>query len=141
MTSRTTTTPSAPALGALAVDPTDVVALWAEARCRYLAEDFPEYGTPAWLALHPDDPRRFAAVIDAAEKWRKYGDEEALLQWFREASKRHESLAVRRTIAELDAEAARARARAADMWARKRDQITDTPRWPQAADPGQESSE
>ncbi|MFE8011474.1 hypothetical protein ACFU3O_01900 [Streptomyces antibioticus] len=73
-------------IGAFSVDPTDHVALWAEARCRYLASDFPTYGSPEWRALHPDDPRRFAAVIDAAECWRKYGDEEGLLQWFREAS-------------------------------------------------------
>ncbi|MFH9038965.1 hypothetical protein ACH4FA_06315 [Streptomyces sp. NPDC017966] len=132
--------PTPPQLGALAVDPTDHVALWAEARCRYLAEDFPPYGSPAWLALHPDDPRRFAALIDAAEKWRKYGDEEGLIQWFREASQPRQPLASRKTVAELDDEYVRSRERAAEMWAREREQISNPSRWPPAAAPGQETS-
>ncbi|GGV83881.1 hypothetical protein GCM10010294_60950 [Streptomyces griseoloalbus] len=139
MTGRTTAAPSATVLGALAVDPTDVVALWAEARCRFLAEDFPPYGSPAWLALHPDDPRRFAAVIDAAEKWRKYGDEEGLLQWFREASQPREPLTSRRTRAELDAAWLRVREQAAEMWARERDQISNQSRWPKVTVPGREN--
>ncbi|MCM1939489.1 DUF2742 domain-containing protein [Streptomyces sp. G3] len=132
-------TMSAPALGALAVDPTDVVALWAEARLRYLAEDFPPYGSPAWYALHPDDPVRFASVIDAAEKWRKYGDEAELLQWFREASQRPEAIHRRRTLAELDEKARQCRVQALDAWTARRAAITPNPRWPQAAIPGQEN--
>ncbi|MGV9875294.1 hypothetical protein ACWDUG_21605 [Streptomyces cellulosae] len=136
---RTPMNPSAHEIGALAVDPTDHVALWAEARCRYLAEDFPPYGSPAWYALHPDDPSRFAAVIDAAEKWRKYGDEEALLQWFREASQPREPLHKRRTLAELDEEARRCRERVAETWARQRDQTSNSSRWPRVTVPGQEN--
>ncbi|AWT47580.1 DUF2742 domain-containing protein [Streptomyces actuosus] len=132
--------PTPPQIGALAVDPTDPVALWAEARCRYLAEDFPPYGSPAWVALHPDDPRRFAAVIDAAEKWRKYGDEEGLLQWFREASAPRRPPASRKTLAELDAAYERSRQQAAEMWARERQQISTPSRWPNATAPGQETS-
>lgn len=60
----------------------DFAGLWAEARGLYFAQGFPPYASPAWRALHPDDPQRLAAALDAAEKWRKYGDEPALLAWF-----------------------------------------------------------
>ncbi len=30
----------------------------------------PEYGSPEWLALPLDDPRRHAALVQAAERWR-----------------------------------------------------------------------
>lgn len=70
------------------ITPDEFVALWAEARTAYYADEFPPYASRAWRALRPDDPRRLAAALDAAEKWRKYGDEEALLQWFRDASSR-----------------------------------------------------
>jgi hypothetical protein len=138
-TRATARTARAPAPGLSRTDPTDVVALWAEARSLFLAEDFPPYGSPAWLALHPDDPKRFAAVIEAAEKWRKYGDEEGLLQWFREASRVREPLASRRTRTELDEAARSMRERAAEMWARERARITPNPRWPKVAVPGQEN--
>jgi len=68
------------------IEPGDIAALWADAKSLYLAEDFPRYASHAWRALHPDDPRRLAAALAAAEMWRKYGDEEALLQWFRDAT-------------------------------------------------------
>ncbi|MEW2272185.1 hypothetical protein [Streptomyces griseofuscus] len=49
--------------------------------------------------------RRFGhndlSVIEAAECWRKYGDE--VLTWFKEASVPHAPLAERKTLAELDA--------------------------------------
>lgn len=70
------------------IDPGDIVALWAEARTAFYADEFPPYGSKAWRALRPDDPRRLAGALDAAEKWRKYGDEDALLQWFRDANAR-----------------------------------------------------
>ncbi|MFJ3635234.1 hypothetical protein [Streptomyces sp. NPDC090112] len=82
------------------ITPDEFVALWAEARTAYYADEFPPYASPAWRALRPDDPRRLAAALDAAEKWRKYGDEEALLQWFRDASSRRYS-PDGRTAAEL----------------------------------------
>ncbi|MFK0217762.1 hypothetical protein ACIQWN_06145 [Streptomyces vinaceus] len=66
----------------------EFVQLWANARTLFYASDFPPYASGAWRALHPDDPRRLAAALDAAEKWRKYGDEQALLQWFRDATAR-----------------------------------------------------
>ncbi|MEH0627907.1 hypothetical protein [Streptomyces stelliscabiei] len=134
-----TRTFSRPALQLSGTDPTDTVALWAEARTLYLAEDFPPYGSPSWFALHPDDPKRFASVIAAAEKWRKYGDEEGLIRWFREASAVREPLAYRRTRAELDEAWRGVRERAADMWARERARITPNPRWPKVAVPGQEN--
>ncbi|WP_405489115.1 hypothetical protein [Streptomyces sp. NBC_00096] len=66
----------------------DIAGLWAEAKSLFFANDFPPYASPAWLALHPDDPRRLAGALDAAEKWRKFGDEESLLQWLRDAAGR-----------------------------------------------------
>ncbi|MFB9435242.1 hypothetical protein [Streptomyces showdoensis] len=80
----------------------DAVQLWAEARSLYFAADFPKYASKEWRQLHPDDPRRLAGALDAAEMWRKYGDEEALLQWFRDATAAREPLWARRTIAELN---------------------------------------
>lgn len=77
------------------------VQLWAEARCFWAAHNFPKYGSPQWRSLPPDDPRRLASALEAAELWRKYGDEEALLAWFR-SLKSYTSVAVQRTRAELD---------------------------------------
>lgn len=70
------------------IDPGDIVALWAEARAAFYADEFPPYGSKAWRALRPDDPRRLAGALDAAEKWRKYGDEEGLVAWLRDAYSR-----------------------------------------------------
>ncbi|MGW3724232.1 DUF2742 domain-containing protein [Streptomyces sp. NPDC000851] len=85
------------------IEPDDITALWADAKACYLARVFPKYGSPAWIALEPDDPRRLAAALYAAEMWRKYGDEEELLRWFREASRPRPSLVDTRSRAELDA--------------------------------------
>ncbi|WP_371614768.1 hypothetical protein [Streptomyces sp. NBC_00454] len=82
------------------IDPGDIVALWAEARTAFYADEFPPYASKAWRALRPDDPRRLAGVLAAAELWRKYGDEEALLQWFRDVSSRS-FVADAKTLAEL----------------------------------------
>lgn len=70
------------------ITPDEFVQLWAEARGLYYASDFPKYGGAAWQALPPDDPRRLAAALDAAEMWRKYGDEEALIAWLRDVTAR-----------------------------------------------------
>jgi hypothetical protein len=105
----------------------DRVQLWADAKILYLAGVFPKYGSPAWIELPPDDPKRLAAALDAAEMWRKYGDEEALIAWFRQASRSRPSLAERRTKAELDA-AARPK---------PPHQLQATPGWPPIAVPGQ----
>ncbi|MFE3635811.1 DUF2742 domain-containing protein [Streptomyces sp. NPDC059168] len=41
--------------------------------------DAPEYGSPAWCALRSTDPRRAAAIITAAEQWRRHASREAWL--------------------------------------------------------------
>ncbi|MEU6312382.1 hypothetical protein [Streptomyces sp. NPDC047014] len=107
------------------ITPDEFVALWAEARTAYFADEFPPYASHAWRALRPDDPRRLAAALDAAEKWRKYGDEEALLQWFRAAAGRPFT-AEGRTAAEL----------AELRKAKPRHQLQATPGWPPIRIPG-----
>lgn len=107
----------------------DAVQLWAEARQLYFAADFPKYATKEWRQLHPDDPRRLAGALDAAENWRKYGDEEALLQWFRDANASREPLWARRTLAELDALAKH----------RRPHDVIATPGWPPIKVPGTET--
>ncbi|MFI5805795.1 hypothetical protein [Streptomyces sp. NPDC051561] len=58
----------------------DPVALWASAQVTTLgAVDCPEYGSPAWSALRAADPRRAAAIITAAEQWRRHNAREAWL--------------------------------------------------------------
>lgn len=107
------------------IDPGDIVALWAEARTIFYADEFPPYASKAWRALRPDDPRRLAGALDAAEKWRKFGDEDALLEWFRDVSSRSFS-ADAKTLAELTE-------------ARKPKpphQLHATPGWPPVAIPG-----
>lgn len=110
----------------VAVDSGDMTALWANAKIAWSARDFPKYGSAAWIALTPDDPRRLAGALEAAEMWRKYGDEEALLAWFREASRARPSIADRRTRAELDQAAA----------PKPPHQLQATPGWPPIRVPG-----
>jgi hypothetical protein len=100
--------------------------LWAEAKVAYLASTFPKYGSPAWIALEPHDPRRLAAALYAAEMWRKYGDEEALLQWFREANRSRPPLADGLSRAELDQRAK----------PKPPHQLQATPGWPPIRVPG-----
>lgn len=107
----------------------DPTTLWATARLAELLptqDTPPKYGSPPWRQLPQSDPRRAAAIITAAELWRRYGDEEALLTWFKEASAPHPPLAERRTLAELDA---RARPRPAHL-------LQATATWPPIALPG-----
>lgn len=108
------------------IDPGDIVQLWADAKGLYFAGVYPKYASPAWLDLEPDDPKRLAAALDAAEKWRKYGDEEALLQWFRDATAPKPPLWTGRTLAEL-AEARKPK---------RPHQLQATPGWPPIAIPG-----
>ncbi|MEU9264587.1 hypothetical protein AB0E04_03910 [Streptomyces sp. NPDC048251] len=92
------TSPMAKSLGSMA--------LWASGTVTRLLDghdDPPKYGSTAWRQLPGNDPRRTAALITAAEMWRRYGDEEELLAWFRDANRNRDSLASRRTLAELDA--------------------------------------
>lgn len=123
---RAPTPPSAPAPEAVDVDPDVLTALWADAKIAWSARDFPKYGSREWIALTPDDPRRLAGALEAAEMWRKYGDEEALLAWFRDASRARPSIAARRTRAELD-EAAKPK---------PPHQLQATAGWPPIAVPG-----
>lgn len=119
------TAPSLPQEGPH-IDPGDIAALWAEARMAFRADEFPPYGSKAWRALRPDDPRRLAGALDAAEKWRKYGDEEALMQWLLDAGCRRFS-AEGRPAAEL----------AELRKAKPPHQLQATPGWPPIRVPGQ----
>lgn len=112
------------------MSPSDVDAfaeLWAEAKVYFLARVFPRYGSRAWCELLPDDPRRLASVFHAAEMWRKYGDEDNLLAWFRDANRSRPPYADGRTRAELD-EAAKPK---------PAHQLRATPGWPPIRIPGQ----
>ena len=110
----------------------DPVALWSSARVTQLLDgqdpkaQLPKYGSTAWQRLRGDDPMKAAAVITAAEMWRRYGDEEALVAWFRDASRSRDPLASRRTLSELNALAEPKPARLV--------QATDG--WPPVAVPG-----
>lgn len=48
-----------------------------------LANQPPEYGSPAWHALPVDHPRREQAVWEAAEEWRRYWQPEAIAERLR----------------------------------------------------------
>ncbi|MFI5684648.1 DUF2742 domain-containing protein [Streptomyces sp. NPDC051636] len=101
-----TATPNRGTTSVASTTDTDPVALWASSAVTQLLDgqgDPPKYGSPAWRQLPSTDPRRAAAVITAAESWRKFGDEEELMTWFRDAARGRESLANRPTIAELNA--------------------------------------
>jgi len=82
-------------------------ALWASAQVTARLGDNatppPRYGTTEWQQLPDASPQKVAAIITAAEMWRKYGDEDALLAWFQETRQPHAPLATRKTTAELDA--------------------------------------
>ncbi|MBE1601297.1 hypothetical protein [Streptomyces stelliscabiei] len=107
----------------------DPVSLWASARVSELLDgqgDPPKYGNREWQELPNGDPRKAAAMITAAEMWRRYGDEQELMTWFRDAYRNREPLAGRRTLAELDA---LARLKPAKP-------VQATPGWPPIALPG-----
>lgn len=104
----------------------DPIALWATGRAHSLAPEFPKYGSPAWRALHPGHPARLASAIEAAELWRRYGDEQQLVEWFKSLATSPESIARRRTLAELDANAR----------PKPVHQLRATPGWPPVRIPG-----
>jgi len=106
-------------------DPGDIAGLWADAKSMFFAKDFPPYASKAWRDLHPDDPKRLAAALEAAELWRKYGDD--VTQWLREATAPKPPLWQGRTAAEL-AEARKPK---------PPHQLRATPGWPPIAVPGQ----
>lgn len=109
-----------------AVEPGDFAQLWADAKVAFLAEDFPKYGSQQWRALHPDDPKRLASALHAAEMWRRYGDEEELCAWLKNLG-RTPNLVDTRSRAQLDALAR----------PKPPHQLRATPGWPPIRVPGQ----
>jgi hypothetical protein len=126
---------------------TDPVALWAEQQVSLLkVKKWPRYGSPAWRALDPADRSRAAAIIEAAELWRRHWlhkDRLARLaeddpeEWWREVT------------AEANGEAQRLlralRLSTVPLWddVRKRRaqfgpirDVAATPQWPPVAVPG-----
>ncbi|MCB5166047.1 hypothetical protein LG634_14525 [Streptomyces bambusae] len=99
---------------------------------------WPSYGSAAWLQLPPEDPRTYAATLEAAEQYRRqdadpdlppaefcaevYGDARALAARLLAATRRV------RTAQEI--RDARARPRPAHV-------LKATPGWPPIAVPGQ----
>jgi hypothetical protein len=109
-----------------AVDPDALTALWADAKIAWSSRDFPKYGSREWIALTPDDPRRLAGALEAAEMWRRFGDEEELVAWLKNLG-RTPNLIDTRSRAQLD-EAARPK---------PAHQLQATAGWPPIAVPGQ----
>ncbi|MFV0136372.1 hypothetical protein ACLGIH_24725 [Streptomyces sp. HMX87] len=109
------------------VDPDVLTELWANAKAAWSARDFPKYGSREWIALGPEDPRRLAGALEAAECWRKYGDEEELCDWLKRLSSSPEAVLRARAIAELDALAK----------PKPPHQLRATPGWPPIRVPGQ----
>lgn len=56
----------------------DIVDLWERAEMAWAMGDFPKYGSPECGALDDNDPRKLAAMLSAAEKWRQYLEREGL---------------------------------------------------------------
>lgn len=133
--------PSAGKPGAAAGEPTEALTpadfadLWAAAKALYLAHDFPLYASPAWRRTSPEDPHRLAAVLDAAEKWRKYGDD--YREEYERAFRARPPIADRPTHKELNDAYEAGVQRAQAMWMRERAALELKPSWPPAAIPGQ----
>ncbi|GAA2441531.1 hypothetical protein [Streptomyces glaucus] len=109
------------------IDQDAFVELWATAKTLFFARDFPKYASPEWRALHPDDPRRLAGALEAAEMWRKYGDEQELCEWLKRLSSSPEAVLRARALAELDALAK----------PKPPHQLRAAPGWPPVRIPGQ----
>jgi hypothetical protein len=108
-----------------AVDP---IALWATGRAHALAPDWPKYGSRDWCTLHPSHPARLASALEAAELWRRYGDEHALVEWLKSLSRSRAPIDRGRSLAELDALAK----------PKPTHQLRATPGWPPIRVPGQQ---
>ncbi|MFJ9536632.1 hypothetical protein ACIRPX_05175 [Streptomyces sp. NPDC101225] len=130
--------------GASGLTAGDVTALWASAQVTALnVHDFPQYGSPAWLALKADDPARAAAIITAAEQWRRHNARE---QWLDRLLDSHPTAWYRVVTAEADREARRIlpklarRPTIAEIKARNPRPVprpvVATPGWPPVALPG-----
>ncbi|WP_319054102.1 hypothetical protein [Streptomyces europaeiscabiei] len=107
------------------IDPDGMTELWANAKIAWTARDFPKYGSREWIALDPGDPRRLAGALEAAEMWRKFGDEEELCAWLKNLGRRP-NLVDTRNRAQLD-EAAKPK---------PPHQLQATPGWPPIRIPG-----
>ncbi|MEU1216105.1 DUF2742 domain-containing protein [Streptomyces sp. NPDC005790] len=126
----------------------DITGLRAEMQVAALGvDDWPAYGSPAWLRLDPKDPRVYAAVLEAAERHRRDAAETQRLDtlsdtdpvaWWREitadanayAARQGHVIAARRTAEEIRV----ARDNANN---RPPHQLRATPGWPPIAIPGQ----
>lgn len=122
--------------------PPDAGQWWADAKIRFLAREFPKYGTQAWKDLEPDDPRRLAAALDFAEMWRKYGDD--IAADLDDANRARPPISSGRSLAELDQAWRDILARNERDWAARRAAIAARPpqwsttaNWPPVAIPGQ----
>lgn len=128
--------------------PGDVTGLWASAQVTSLLayhDDPPAYGSAAWLALAATDPRRAAALIVAAESWRREKEDRRRLEaladtdpeaWYREvtADARDEA---RRNVVRLNiANTPTAAERAARRVPGRPHVLRPTPGWPPVAVPG-----
>jgi len=112
-----------------AIAPGDVAELWASDQITGLLPDdvqAPVYGSAEWALLPSTDPRRIAAVIEAAERWRRYGDPEDVAAWLAEVAAPRPPLHTLPTGEEL---AARRQPRPAH-------QLRATPGWPPITVPG-----
>ncbi|MDN3023817.1 hypothetical protein [Streptomyces sp. S.PB5] len=129
------------------MSPGDVAELWAQAQVSSLLGcvdgEPPAYGSLVWLRLAPGDPRKVAAIITAAEAYRRQVDEEARLDRLAEedpeayrreiyaeanayASSIARDIALRPTAEEIRRRAVRGPAR----------EVTATAGWPPVAIPG-----
>lgn len=126
---------------------TDPTALWAEQQVTALkVTKWPRYGSVAWRALKPEDRQRAAAIIEAAELWRRKWAHEDRLARLAEEDPEGWWLEV---TAEADGEAQRLlrslRLSSLPTWAQLRKrrtrttplrEMTATPKWPPIAIPG-----
>lgn len=128
--------------------PGDITALRAETQIAALrVENWPTYGTAAWLNLPPQDPRAYAATLEAAELHRRSEAAQRRLDdlmendpvgWWREitadanAYAAHQGyvIAARRTAEEIRVARDNANNRAPH-------QLRASPGWPPIAIPGQ----
>ncbi|MBM7091033.1 hypothetical protein JTP67_21315 [Streptomyces sp. S12] len=125
----------------------EITALRANAQVTALRVDsWPQYGSPEWLRLHPQDPRVYVATLEAAELHRIAEAERARLdwlmdnqpdEWWREVTDEARRETCRRVRAAKSMEAAvEVRARQARAARRPPHKLTATRGWPPVAIPG-----
>ena len=130
------------------VTPGDVTALRAETQIAALGvTTWPPYGTAAWLQLRPEDPRCYAATLEAAELNRRTEAEQQRLDdlmdndpetWWREITADATAYAATRGRVLAARQTAEERRVAADRATNRRPhQLRATPGWPPIRIPGQ----